>query len=130
MALKRILSPGGSIGVAIGTAGLVYAIYGLNVPNLGVIHATDPNDQNVEAARKKATWEAALAVIAATALTRDLNPWIMGGGAIILSDWYVRHANAIHPETGELVSHDGSYGPPVQDTGDYGTSYGGLSAVG
>ena len=129
MALKRILSPSGSIGVAIGTAGLVYAIYGLNVPNLGIIHATQANDSNVESARKKAAWEAAFAVFAASILTRDLNPWIFGGGAIVVSDWYTRHANATNPETGQVVANPGSYGSQVQNTGQYGTNYGGLSSV-
>lgn len=108
MALKSVFSsPGASMGAAIGTAGLVYAIYALNVPNLGLIHATDPHDRNVEASRKKAAIEAGLAAAAVSILTKDLNPWILGGGAIIVSDWWIRHANATHPETGAMVSPDG-----------------------
>ena len=113
MQFRSILSPPASIATAIGTAGLVYAIYGLNVPNLAVIHATDANDSNIETARKKATWQAAIAVLTVTLITKDLNPWIVGGGAIVVSDWYTRHANATAPDTGQLVSNE-DYGNQLQ----------------
>lgn len=120
MALKSIFtSPGASMGAAIGTAGLVYAIYALNVPNLGTVHATDAHDNNIETARKKAAIEAGLAAAAVAILTKDLNPWILGGGAIVVSDWWIRHANASHPETGALVNPNG-YGDKMQGQG-YGT---------
>lgn len=120
--MKSLLSPPASIGAAIGTAGLVFAIYALNVPNVAVIHATDAHDTNIEAARKKAAWSAAIATLAVSALAKDLNPWIVGGGAIIVSDLYVRHANATSPDTGQMVATQG-YGQPVQDQGNYATSY-------
>lgn len=120
--VKRLLSPPASIGVAIGTTGLVFAIYAVTVPNMGAIHATDAHDINVDKARKKAAIMAGLAAGAAALLARDLNPWILGGGAIIIADMFVRHANVTHPDTGEVVS-DVGYGKAVPDTGDYGEEY-------
>jgi hypothetical protein len=114
------LSAGGSIGAAIGTAGLVFAIYAFTVPNIAVVHASDPNDKNVESARKKAVWAAALASAGVAALAKDYNPFILGGGAIIVSDFYVRHANATHPVTGDLVDPAGY--SPSQST-EYGTEF-------
>lgn len=105
MAFKSLLNPPASIGVAIGTAGLVFAIYAITVPNIGVIHATSAHDTSVESARKKAAISAGIAAAAVTILSRDLNPWIVGGGAIIVSDIFVRHANASSPDGTGIVSN-------------------------
>jgi hypothetical protein len=121
--VKSILNPPASIGVAIGTMGVVFAIYAVTVPNLGTIHATSPHDINVDAARKKAAITAGVAAGAVAILSRDLNPWILGGGAIVISDMFVRHANITHPETGKMVATT-DYGQPVQDTGNYAENYG------
>lgn len=119
MAFKSLLSPPASIGAAIGTGGLVFAIYAITVPNIATIHATDAHDTNVEAARKKAAISAALAALAVTVLSKDLNPWIVGGGAIILSDLYVRHANVSAPDGSGMVSNE-DYGRIV---GKWGSEY-------
>jgi len=116
------LSPPASVGVAIGTTGLVLAIYAFSMPNVATMHGTDAHDVNIDKARKKAAIMAGLAAGAAALLSRDLNPWILGGGAIILSDIFVRHANVTHPDTGDVVS-DEQYGPPIADTGNYAEEY-------
>jgi hypothetical protein len=120
--IKRLLSPPASVGVAIGTMGLVFAIYALTMPDIARIHATDPHDVNIDKARKKAAVTAGLAAGAAALLARDFNPWILGGGAIIISDMFVRHANVTHPDTGEVVSDTG-YGKPIPDMGQYAEEY-------
>jgi hypothetical protein len=117
-----LLNPPQSIGAAIATAGLTFGIYAISLPDLARIHATDAHDPNVDTARKKAAVTAGLAALAIATLARDANPWILGGGAIVVSDWFVRHANATHPDTGKMVSTEG-----YQDTGSgaYGQAYGG-----
>lgn len=122
MALKSILSPPASVGVAIGTAGLVFAVYAVTVPNIGLVHATDAHDINVDAARKKAAITAGLIAGAVSVLARDVNPWILGGGAIIISDIFIRHANVTSPQDGKMVSTT-EYGTPAQDNGPYGVNY-------
>lgn len=116
MTFKSLLSPPAAIGTALGTAGLVMAIYALTVPNVGVIHATTAHDTNVDAARRKAAIAGAFAAGAITLLSKDMSPLILGGGAVIISDIYVRHANAVHPVTGQLVATT-EYGPPAEDSG-------------
>lgn len=90
---------------------------------MGAIHATDAHDINVDAARKKAAIQAGIAAGAVTLLSRDLNPWILGGGAIIISDVFIRHANIVSPDDGKVVATT-SYGPSVQNTGSYGQNFG------
>lgn len=116
-----ILNPPQSIGAAIGTAGLTFAIYATSLPDLATIHSTDAHDSSVDAARKKAAISAALAALAIATIARDANPWILGGGAIIVSDWWFRHANATSPDTGKMVASDGYSSPAA---GDYGNAYG------
>lgn len=123
MAFRSLLTPPASIGVAIGTAGLVFAIYAVMVPNVGLVHATDAHDINVDAARKKAAITGGIAAAAVTLLSRDVNPWILGGSAVIISDIMVRHANIASPADGKMVADTG-YGPSVVSQGDYGQSYG------
>jgi len=53
-------------------------------------------------------------------LSQDLNPWIIGGGAVILSDVFVRHANITSPDTGKIVASD--YGQTVQSSPYYGAN--------
>lgn len=121
--MKSLLSPPASIGVAIGTAGLTFAIYAWTVPNVGTIHATDAHDENVDRARKKAAVTAGIAALGVALLSQDVNPFILGGGALIISDIMIRHANISHPQTGEMVATT-NYGTPAADQGDYGTEYG------
>jgi hypothetical protein len=110
MAFKSILKPDGSIGLGIATMVLTYAIYDHNLPDMATIHATDPGDINVEAARKKAAWTAAAAISAITLLTKDVNILILGGVTLFAFDMHTRLANATNPATGSLVSQGQGYG--------------------
>lgn len=120
MAGKTLLNPPASIGVAIGTMGIVFAIYAVTVPNMAQIHATDAHDINVNTSRKKAAIIAGVAAAAVSVLSHDLNPWILGGGAVIVSDVFIRHANVTNPATGKVVADTG-YGQAVPSTAGYGT---------
>lgn len=93
------------------------------------IHATDPHDPNIDRARKKAAITAGVAAAAVSVLSHDLNPWILGGGAIIVSDVFVRHANVASPVNGQVVSDQG-YGQTVPNSGQYATELTQPSAMG
>jgi hypothetical protein len=110
MAFTSILKPDGSIGLGIATMVLVWALYDHALPNMAMIHATDAGDINIDAARKKATWEAAGGVAAITLLTKDVNILILGGVTLFALDMHARHANACNPDTGELVTQGYGYG--------------------
>jgi hypothetical protein len=127
--MKSLLNPPASVGAAIGTMGIVIAIYAITVPNMAEIHATDPHDPNIDRARKKAAITAGVAAGAVSILSKDLNPWILGGGAIIVSDMFVRHANVTSPVTGAVVADTG-YGQTVPNSGQYATQLTQPSAMG
>lgn len=107
MVFKSILEPQGSVIGGIATAVLVYAIYDRALPDAATMHATDANDINIEAGRKKATITAAGVLGAITLLTKDVNIFILGGVVLFALDFHARHANATNPQTGNLVSDQG-----------------------
>ena len=106
-----------SLGFAVATGALTYGLYSFNVPSVSVVHATAPNDVNVEAGRKKAAITAGIAVVGISVLTRDVNVFIVGGVILILLDFSIRHANSTHPVTGELVSPAASGNAALSATG-------------
>jgi hypothetical protein len=105
--IKSIFKPEGSIISAIATGILVVAIYDHSLPDAATMHATDANDTNIEAGRKKATLTSAAALSAITLLTKDVNIFILGGVVLFALDFHARHANASNPVTGALVSDQG-----------------------
>jgi hypothetical protein len=102
-----VLKPEGSLTLGVATAAMVYGVYSFSLPNTATVQATDPNDQNIEAARKKAAWTSAAVVGAVALMTRDKTIFVLGGVMLIALDWHARHANAVSPDTGQLVDTSG-----------------------
>jgi hypothetical protein len=107
MAFKSILDPKSAVGVGVISAILVYAIYERGLPDSATMHATDANDTNIDAGRRKATYTAAIAVAGLTLLTRDITVFTISGATLFALDFHARHANASNPVTGNLVSDAG-----------------------
>jgi hypothetical protein len=113
MPITSILKPDGSIVIGLATGITMYAIYDRSLPDAATMHATDANDINIEAGRKKATLTAAGVLGAVTLLTKDVNVFILGGVVLFALDFHTRHANASNPATGQLVSDQG-YAPGLR----------------
>lgn len=112
---KPLVKPENSIVISLTIAGFVAGSYFGLVGPASDVHATDALDGNVGASLKKAGWAAAALVGAATLLSRDLNPVILGGGAIIVMELYYRHAHMTNPATGQIDAGPQDYAP----TGTY-----------
>jgi hypothetical protein len=114
MQFKSVLGgPQGSVVASLATAIMVYAVYDRSLPDAATIHATDANDINIEASRKKATITAAGLISVVTLVTKDVNTFILGGVMLFALDFHARHANASNPATGALVSDEG-YSPGLR----------------
>lgn len=111
MAITSILKPDGSIAIGLATAVMVVAVYDRALPNAATMHATDANDSNIEAGRKKAVYTSAGILAAVTLLTKDVNVFILGGVVLFALDFHARHANASNPVTQQLVSDQGYASP-------------------
>lgn len=101
---KTFLKPSESVMVSLATGAIVYAVYQSNLPTVAESHATEPHNASLESGRKKAVWTSAAVVGAMFLLTHDPNVFMVGAGATIALDWMHRHANAVNPNTGKMVS--------------------------
>lgn len=98
--MASLLKPEISVPTAAALGALVYGIYTQATPSIADIRVGKQNDGNIESARKGAAWAAAGSVAAISLITKDPTVFVIGGGMVILMDWWTRHANAVDPATG------------------------------
>ena len=99
---KSMLKPENSIVGGIATAGLVYAIYQMDVGPASQVHMSDANHPALESSRKKAGYTAFIAVSALTLIARDQNIGILGYASIIAMEATYRHSIMADPVTGVM----------------------------
>lgn len=100
---KSVMKPENSIIAGIATAGLVYAIYQMDVGPVSTAHASDANHPSLESSRKKAGYTSFIAVAGLTLMTRDTNIGILGFVSIIAMEAHYRHAIMSDPNTGKIM---------------------------
>ena len=105
---KSVLKPEGSVVAGIATAGMVYAIYQMDMGPVSAVHMTDPNHPALESSRKKAGYTSFIAVAAITLIARDRNIGMLGFASIIAMEAHYRHA-IMADNTNQLVQ------PPSPD---------------
>lgn len=97
------LSPDGGTMVGLLTAAGVYLIYQNALPDATSIRAGgQPNDVDVTAARKQASYLSVGLVALTFLVARDLNSYIISGAALVGIDLMYKHANMTNPLTGKL----------------------------
>lgn len=101
------LKPEHSLGASLAVMALDFGIYQLHMPAGADIKASQPTTDGsydpIDSSRKAATWTSVAACAALSLLARDPNIFIFGGGFAVALDWYYRHANAVHPGTGQVT---------------------------
>ena len=110
MKLLSRLQPDSATMVGLLTAIGVYLIYTNSLPSMTDVRMAGPNDENVEKARKGAAWKSAALLGLVFLVARDLNSYIISGGALVGIDYMYKHHNAIEPTTGRL---DGGTPPTI-----------------
>lgn len=95
------LKPEVSITTGLAVGALVWTIYNRALPADVDMRVAQPNDQDVEASRKKAAYTAAAAVSAVSLIAQDATVFILGGSMVVAVDWWARHSNAVNPELGK-----------------------------
>jgi hypothetical protein len=119
------LQPDSATMVGLLTAAGVYLIYNNSLPTMADIRLGPPNDNDVEAARRGAAVKSAVLIGLVFLVARDLNSYIISGGALVGIDYMYKHHNAIEPSTGKLdVGTPPTIAPgagaPMQATESYG----------
>lgn len=92
-----------SLPATLAVMALDYGIYQLSLPTTADVKATAPHSQPINSSRTGATWTAISACAALSLLAKDPNIFIFGAGFAVVLDWHYRHANAVHPGTGQVV---------------------------
>jgi hypothetical protein len=98
-----ILNPSQSFGATLAVMALDYGIYTTHLPTTADVKSSAPHNQAIDSSRTGATWTAIGACAALSLLSKDPNIFIFGAGFAVALDWYYRHANTVHPASGQVT---------------------------
>lgn len=100
MALKAEVS----LATGLATAVIVWAIHQHAVPTMAEVRVGPKHDEDVESARRLATWTSAGVVAAISLIAKDATVFVIGGAMAVGLDWWTRYSNETDPETGRATS--------------------------
>lgn len=95
------LKPDSATLVGVLTAAGVYLIYNNALPTVTDVRSAPQHDDDVETARKHAAWMSAALVGLVFLVARDVNSYVISGGALIGLDYMYKHHNTVNPATGK-----------------------------
>ena len=93
MALKMEFS----VMAGLATATVVYGVYQAAMPSVADARSLEPNNRDLAAAERTASWVSAGVVSGVSLIARDPTIFIIGGITVIGLAWMHRHANAVNP---------------------------------
>jgi hypothetical protein len=118
------LKPEVSVGVSLATAAVVFATYQHALPSVADTRVAQPNDTNIDSARKMASWTSAGLVAGISLIAKDPTVFVVGGAMIVVLDWWYRHANTVDPTIAQAVGTvSAPASPQVGDTYDTSQGY-------
>jgi hypothetical protein len=94
------LSPEVSVGTGLAVGGVAFTVFNMSLPPLTDVRSADPENHDVFAAERTATWVAAGIVVGVAAITGDATVFIIGGTTVVALAWLYRHANEVNPVSG------------------------------
>jgi hypothetical protein len=104
MAFKSVLNPSQAVGVGVGISALDLLIFSHFVPSLTDVRSANPQNTDVETARRQATIYCVGINGLVSLMTRDWNVFLIGGATTAAMSWLVVHANTVSPQTGTMQS--------------------------
>lgn len=93
------LKPEISLGIALATATVVYAVHQNATPTIADIRSLESNQQDIQKAERAATWTSAAIVAGISLLAKDATIFIVGGAMTIAMAWMTRHADQVDTVT-------------------------------
>ena len=118
-----LLKPEVSVPVALGTAGVVAAVFANALPTVADIRVADTQNRDVYKSVRLATWTSAGVVSGISLIARDPMIFIVGGAMTVALAWWHLHANAVNPLTGTALL-DALPGRPKETQEQAPTEYG------
>ena len=114
------LSPKDSIGTGLAVGGVAFTVFNMSLPPLTDIRAADPENHDVFAAERTATWIAAGLVVGVSAMVGDATVFIIGGTTVVVLAWLYRHANEVSPVSGVATPENAVPGMVTEQPQDMG----------
>lgn len=111
------LKPEASLITGLAVGALVVAVYSKALPSQADVRVGQPQDDDIDSARKAAAWTSAGVCAAISLIAGDATVFVIGGTITIAMDWWVRHANQNNPSLSKYLPTLGSSGQP-QTTDD------------
>lgn len=68
------------------------------------VRMADPFDNDMESAERHALFMSIAFTGLVSVLTRSKEVFIIGGAVILFEDFSIKHANAVHPDTGKMAN--------------------------
>ena len=93
------LKPEVSLGMALATGTIVYAVHQNMTPSVADIRSLDKNNPDIQSAERAATWTSAAIVAGVSLLAKDPTIFIVGGAVTIALAWTTRHADQVDSVT-------------------------------
>jgi hypothetical protein len=97
------LKPEHSLGASLAVMALDFGIYQLQLPNAADVRNSAPHNSVISSSNKAALWTSVSACAALALLARDPNIFIFGAGFSVVLNFYYKHANMVHPATGQVT---------------------------
>ncbi len=105
------LKPEVSLPIALTTGAVVVAVHQMAAPSMADVRTIDPNNRDVMAAEKQATWFSLGIVGGISLITKDINVFIIGGTIAVAAAWWKRYSNAYNPSTGMAATRGSTKAP-------------------
>lgn len=97
------LKPEHSLGASLAVMALDFGIFSLYLPPKADVQSSAPHNSAIGSSINASAWTAVSACAALSLLARDANIFIFGGGFAAVLTWYYKHANMVHPGTGQVT---------------------------
>jgi hypothetical protein len=98
------LAPRDSLALGMATGGIAFTVFNLSLPPLTDVRSAEPEDHDIFAAERTATWVAAGIVTGVALMAGDATVFIIGGTVVIAMAWLYRHANEVSPLSGNATN--------------------------
>ena len=95
-----------SLPITLATGAVVYGIFQTHLPPVAESKVTMPNNAHLQTSRRTATILSLAVCGGISLMAKDPSIFVVGGTLAIVLDVIHRHADAVHPQTGQLVAPD------------------------
>lgn len=89
------MKPESEISIALATGVFAYGAYQMALPSTADIRSLEPNNADIQASERVASWIAAGGVALVSLLTKSPAVFTIGGLVVIGSSWTARHADQV-----------------------------------